>query len=85
MATLVPINLSVLSTGLKKKGFQEDLLDTTYYKWEKINSEQKNILIRGGLNVNGYENYTRICIELILEMENVVDCGKLALLAGTNL
>ncbi len=47
--------------------------------------EEKNILIRGFLNVKGYENYTRITIGPKLEMEKVVDCAKLALLAGANL
>ncbi len=43
MATLVPINLSVLAPSLKEKGFQVDLFDTTYYKWEDINFEQKKV------------------------------------------
>ncbi|MFQ5713577.1 MAG: B12-binding domain-containing radical SAM protein [Candidatus Scalinduaceae bacterium] len=43
MATLVPINLSVLAPSLKEKGFQVDLFDTTYYKWEEINFEQKKV------------------------------------------
>ena len=47
--------------------------------------EEKNILIRGFLNVNGYKNYTRITIGPKLEMEKVVDCVKLALLAGADL
>ena len=43
MATLVPINLSILAPCLKEKGFQVDLFDTTYYKWEEINFEQKKV------------------------------------------
>ena len=43
MATLVPINLSILAPSLKEKGFQVDLFDTTYYKWEEINFEQKKV------------------------------------------
>ena len=43
MATLVPINLSVLAPCLKEKGFKVDLFDTTYYKWEEINFEQKKV------------------------------------------
>ena len=43
MATLVPINLSVLAPCLKVKGFQVDLFDTTYYNWEEVNFEQKKV------------------------------------------
>ena len=43
MATLVPINLSVLAPCLKEKGFQVDLFDTTYYNWEDVNFEQKKV------------------------------------------
>jgi radical SAM superfamily enzyme YgiQ (UPF0313 family) len=32
MATLVPINISLLSACLKEKNFQVELFDTTYYK-----------------------------------------------------
>ncbi len=142
MATLVPANLSVLAPSLKEKGFQVDLFDTTYYKWEDTNYEQKkvellqikpfsyeekgkrwllkelenvsfktidtkanfihvdcgkykdnilrlfeenNMLIHDGPNVKGFENYARITTGPKLEMEKVVDCVKLALLAGTDL
>ena len=43
MATLIPINLSLLAPCLKKAGFEVDLFDTTYYKWEEINFEQKKV------------------------------------------
>ena len=43
MATLVPINLSVLALCLRKNGFEVELFDTTYYKWEEINFEQKKV------------------------------------------
>jgi len=43
MATLVPINLSVFALCLRKKGFEVELFDTTYYKWEEINFEQKKV------------------------------------------
>lgn len=43
MATLVPINLSLLPPCLKENGFEVDLFDTTYYKWEEINFEQKKV------------------------------------------
>ncbi|MDI6728710.1 MAG: hypothetical protein QMD44_07285, partial [Thermodesulfovibrionales bacterium] len=43
MATLVPINLSLLAPCLKQAGFEVDLFDTTYYKWEDINFEQKKV------------------------------------------
>jgi len=43
MATLVPINLSLLAPCLQQKGFEVELFDTTYYKWEEINFEQKKV------------------------------------------
>ncbi len=43
MATLVPINLSLLAPCLKQAGFEVELFDTTYYKWEDINFEQKKV------------------------------------------
>ena len=43
MATLVPINLSLLTPCLKEAGFEVELFDTTYYKWEDINFEQKKV------------------------------------------
>jgi len=43
MATLVPINLSLLAPCLQQKGFDVELFDTTYYKWEEINFEQKKV------------------------------------------
>ncbi len=43
MATLVPINLSLLAPCLKQAGFEVDLFDTTYYNWEDINFEQKKV------------------------------------------
>jgi len=43
MATLVPINLSLLAPCLKQAGFEVELFDTTYYKWEEINFEQKKV------------------------------------------
>lgn len=43
MATLVPIHLSLLSAYLKAKGCAVDLFDTTYYKTEEINFEQKKV------------------------------------------
>lgn len=43
MATLVPINLSILSPCLKKAGFQVELFDTTYYHWEEKSFEQKKV------------------------------------------
>lgn len=43
MATLVPINLSLLAPCLQQKGFEVELFDTTYYKWEDINFEQKKV------------------------------------------
>lgn len=42
-STLVPINLSQLSACLKKKGFEVELFDTTFYKTEEISSEQKRV------------------------------------------
>jgi anaerobic magnesium-protoporphyrin IX monomethyl ester cyclase len=43
MATLVPLNISILSSCLKNKGYEVSLFDTTYYKWEEINFEQKKV------------------------------------------
>lgn len=43
MATLVPINLSILAPCLKERSFQVDLFDTTYYHWEEIGFEQKKV------------------------------------------
>ena len=43
MATLLPLNISLLSACLKKAGFQVELFDTTYYPTEKINFEQKKV------------------------------------------
>jgi radical SAM superfamily enzyme YgiQ (UPF0313 family) len=43
MATLVPINLSLLAPCLKEAGFEVQLFDTTYYKWEEVNFEQKKV------------------------------------------
>ncbi|WP_333655118.1 B12-binding domain-containing radical SAM protein [Dissulfurispira sp.] len=43
MATLVPINLSLLAPCLREAGFEVELFDTTYYKWEEINFEQKKV------------------------------------------
>ncbi|MFH1309103.1 MAG: radical SAM protein [Candidatus Omnitrophota bacterium] len=43
MATLVPIHLSLLSACLKEKSFEVDLFDTTYYKTEEVNFEQKKV------------------------------------------
>jgi len=42
-STLVPINLSQLSACLKNKGFEVELFDTTFYKTEKLSSEQKRV------------------------------------------
>jgi anaerobic magnesium-protoporphyrin IX monomethyl ester cyclase len=43
MATLLPLNISLLSACLKKAGFQVELFDTTYYPTEEINFEQKKV------------------------------------------
>ena len=43
MATLVPINLSLLAPCLKERKIDVDLFDTTYYKWEDVNFEQKKV------------------------------------------
>jgi anaerobic magnesium-protoporphyrin IX monomethyl ester cyclase len=43
MATLVPINLSLLAPCLRQAGFDVQLFDTTYYKWEEITFEQKKV------------------------------------------
>lgn len=43
MATLVPINLSQLAPCLQAAGFEVSLFDTTYYKWEESNFEQKKV------------------------------------------
>jgi len=43
MQTLVPINLSLLSSCLHEVGIDVRLFDTTYYKWEEITFEQKKV------------------------------------------
>lgn len=43
MATLVPINISLLSACLKARSFEVDLFDTTYYKTEDVSFEQKKV------------------------------------------
>lgn len=43
MATLLPLHISTLSACLKKEGFQVKLFDTTYYKTEEKNFEQKKV------------------------------------------
>jgi anaerobic magnesium-protoporphyrin IX monomethyl ester cyclase len=43
MATLVPLNLSLLSSCLKEANIDVTLFDTTYYKWEDINFEQQKV------------------------------------------
>lgn len=43
MATLVPINISLLSSCLKERGFSCDLFDTTFYKTEDISFEEKKV------------------------------------------
>ena len=43
MATLVQLNISLLAPCLKEAGFDVSLFDTTYYKWEDINFEQKKV------------------------------------------
>ncbi|MBF0343522.1 MAG: radical SAM protein [Nitrospirae bacterium] len=40
---LVPINLSLLAPSLKEAGFEVQLFDTTYYKWEEKNFEQYKV------------------------------------------
>lgn len=43
MATLVPINLSLLAPCLQEAGCEVELFDTTYYHWEEISFEQKKV------------------------------------------
>lgn len=43
MATLVPINLSLLAPCLTEKGFQVKLFDTTYYKVEEKSFEELKV------------------------------------------
>jgi len=43
MATLLPLNVSMLSACLKEAGFEVELFDTTYYKTEEISFEQKKV------------------------------------------
>jgi len=43
MATLIPMHVSVLSACLKQAGFEVALFDTTYYKTEDVNFEQKKV------------------------------------------
>jgi len=43
MATLVPIHLSQLSACLKERSIDVELFDTTFYKTEEVNFEQKKV------------------------------------------
>jgi len=43
MATLLPINISLLHACLKQTGFETRLFDTTFYHTEEINFEQKKV------------------------------------------
>lgn len=43
MAMLVPINISQLAPCLSEAGCEVKLFDTTYYKWEDVNFEQKKV------------------------------------------
>lgn len=43
MATLLPLNVSMLSACLKEAGCEVELFDTTYYKTEEISFEQKKV------------------------------------------
>ena len=43
MATLLPLNISILSGSLKKAGFNVELFDTTCYPTEEVNFEQKKV------------------------------------------
>jgi len=43
MATLLPINISLLHSCLREKGFDTRLFDTTFYKTEEINFELKKV------------------------------------------
>ncbi|NYT05596.1 MAG: B12-binding domain-containing radical SAM protein [Methanomicrobiales archaeon] len=43
MATLLPINISLLHACLRKAGFETRLFDTTFYHTEEINFEMKKV------------------------------------------
>ena len=43
MATLVPMHISLLSACLKSESFEVGLFDTTYYRTEEVNFEQKKV------------------------------------------
>jgi len=43
MATLVPVNLSLLAPCLAEKGFKVQLFDTTYYKIEEKSFEERKV------------------------------------------
>ena len=43
MATLLPINISLLHAVLRKEGYQTKLFDTTFYRTEEINFEMKKV------------------------------------------
>ena len=51
MATLLPINISLLSACLKNDNFQVELFDTTYYRTEDDNMTQKKV---GMLQIKPY-------------------------------
>jgi len=43
MATLIPMHVSILSACLKRAGVEVELFDTTYYRTEEINFEQRKV------------------------------------------
>lgn len=43
MATLIPINISILNASLTEAGFSTKLFDTTFYKTEEISFEMKKV------------------------------------------
>ena len=75
MATLVPINLSILSTCLKSKGFSVDLFDTTYYRTEEKSFEEKKVELLQVKEFNLEERgvklrETDICEDLVKKVES---------------
>lgn len=61
MATLIPISVSILSSVLKKSGFNVELFDATYYRTEEKSFEERKVEL---LQYKAF-NYKEIGVSLI--------------------
>lgn len=84
MATLVPINLSILSSCLKEERIEVDLFDTTYYPTEEINFEMKKVELLQ-IKPFSYKNKGVECskIDMMQDLKEKVETFKPDLIAIT--